>query len=215
MPRKVGTAKLAEFDVRITPSDGLPITREHILETDLKESIIAIVAEEGGTPECRLHYHLYIKAKLSETTLAKICSKLGRATDVHKGNAVFSIRAAHEHTIGYVVKNKQVIYHNQDQTVIDQYFEESDQYKRDKESAKKRSSRLAKKTLRDIVGEVEVDTHTGYDRLVRKVLDLYHKYDLPFPSRSSLETAVMKRIYPFNPEYVSAWYVKNFNVTLN
>jgi len=64
MPRQSGSAQMTEYDIRITPSDQLPITREHIVESDLNDSAMLIVAEEGGTQQLRLHYHLYVKAKL-------------------------------------------------------------------------------------------------------------------------------------------------------
>jgi len=137
MPPKAGTASLQEYDIRITPVDQMPITKEHIQESDLHTSEVIIVAEEGGNPQLKLHYHLYVKARLSESKLRQICSKLGRATQDIKGNAVYSIRKAHTHTIGYVVKNKNIIHHNQEQKLIDEYFELSDDYKRQKEADKK------------------------------------------------------------------------------
>lgn len=107
MPRKTGTARLQEFDIRITPTDQLPITKEHILETDLNVADIVVMCEEGepnGIPV--LHYHMYVKAKISESKMSQICSTLGRATREIKGNAVFSCKLGHDHTIGYVVKIK-------------------------------------------------------------------------------------------------------------
>ena len=151
MPRQSGSAQLAEYDIRITPTDQMPITREHILESDLKTSEIVLVAEEGGTPQLRLHYHLYVKAKLSETKLRSICSNLGRSTDRIKGNAVYSIRGAHPHTIGYVVKNRNIVYHNQTQTLLEQYFEQSEQYRKSKETERKQVFRQKEKTLQEVM----------------------------------------------------------------
>jgi len=211
MTRKLGTAKLQEFDIRITPTDGMPITKEQFLASDLKVAEQAIVGQEGGTPQLRLHYHIYLKAKLSETTIAKICSNLGRATQTVKGNAVFSVRPAHPHTIGYVVKNKDIIWHTDSQMVLEQYFKDSEQYQREKETERKRIQRKVNKNLMDIMSEVEVDIHTSGESIIRSVLELYHKYDLKFPSRSTLETAVMKKIYSVQPQYVQSYYARNLN----
>jgi len=211
MPRKIGTAKLSEFDLRITPTDGKPITKDEFMESDLKAAERVIVGQEGGTPQLRLHYHLYVKGNLSETTIAKICSKLGRATQDIKGNAVFSVRQAHSHTIGYVVKNKDIIWHTDSQQVLEQYFKESDQYKREKETERKRASRKENSSLVDILKEVEVDGQTSVADIVAFVLQYCHNHDLKFPNKNMLETAVLKRIYPFQPQYVQEYYMRNFN----
>jgi len=211
MPRKLGTAKLQEFDLRITPTDGMPITKQEFMESDLKAAEKVIVGQEGGTPQLRLHYHLYVKGNLSEFTIAKICSKLGRATQTIKGNSVFSVRMAHPHTIGYVVKNKDIIWHTDSQQVLDSYFKESERYQREKETERKRTQRKVNKNLMDIMSEVEVDIHTSGESIIRSVLELYHKYDLKFPSRSTLETAIMKKIYSVQPQYVQSYYARNLN----
>ena len=154
MPRHSGTARLSEFDLRITPTDQKRITKEEILESDLNKAEVVIVAEEGepnGIP--KLHYHLYVKARLSDTLMRNICRKLGRSTKEINGNAVFFCRLAHENTIGYVVKNRNIVYHNLNQTLIDEYFEISKDYQREKErKLKKRVARERKFSQRNIEG---------------------------------------------------------------
>ena len=215
MPRKPNTATLTEYDIRITPTDQLPITKEDILESHLKDAEIVIVGEEGGNPSLRLHYHMYVKARLSETTISKICSKLGRANQTQKGNAVFSIRKAHEHSIGYVVKGKQIIYHNQDQKLIEEYFKKSDDYLKTRETDRRAASRLKEKTLMDIMKEVEVDYSSTPESVVAHVLKKYHEYGLKFPMRSQLETAILAKLYPHNPLIVINFYSKNLYSTFN
>jgi len=209
MPRQSGSAQLAEYDIRVTPSDQLPITREQIVDSDLNASEVVIVAEEGGTPQLRLHYHIYVKAKLSETKLRHICSKIGRATDEVKGNAVFSIRKAHSQSIGYIVKGRNILYHNQSQTLIDQYFKQSEEYRKSKENEKKSAFRKNEKTLADILKEVEVDCNSTAESVVIEVLKIYHKLGMKFPSRSSLETATMTALYPHRPIEVESFYCRN------
>lgn len=210
MPRKSGTAQMQEFDVRITPTDQQPITKAQIVESDLNIAEILIVCQEGepnGVPV--LHYHLYVKAKISETKMASICSKLGRATADIKGNSVFSVRKAHQGTIGYVVKNKNVIHHNQDQTLIDQYFKLSEDYNKAKAKERKSAFRKNEKTLAEIMSEVEVDCNSTAERVVTDTLKIYHKLGLKFPTRSALEVAVMSALYPHQPSEVNAFYCRN------
>ena len=209
MPPKRGTAREASHDIRITPSDQLPITREEF-EKELGGCIEVIACEEGG-PEYdkALHYHLYVKAKLAEETIKKICRKLGRQTDDQKGNSVFSRRDAHENSIGYVVKNKHVIYTNNDQTVIEQYFELSDEYRRRKETDRKQEQRKKQKTLKDIVDGIKITPHTEAYELVRLILEEYAIEQLPFPTRSAIEGAVMRKLYAYNPAYVLEYFTKN------
>lgn len=211
MPRKLGTARLQEFDIRITPTYQLPITKEHILESDLHVAEVVIMCEEGepnGIPV--LHYHMYVKAHLSEAKMSQICSKLGRATSEIKGNAVFSCKLAHDHTIGYVVKNKKLIYSNQNQSIIDHYFDQSDTYKRQKEASRKRASRKQEKTLADIMKEVVVDNSSTPSSVIKELLYKYSENQIRFPPRSTLETATMTLLYKVHPEVVEYFYEKNF-----
>jgi len=210
MPPKIGTASQQEFDIRITPVDQMPITKEHIQESDLHTSDIIIVAEEGGTPQLKLHYHLYVKAKLSETKLRQICSLLGRATKDIKGNAVYSIRKAHTHTIGYVVKNKNIIYHNQNQSIIDTYFELSDDYKKAKEADRKRAFRKQKEIVANIMKAVVVDNSSTPSSITRDILQKHNEHRIRFPSRTTMETMVMTLYYKEKPLEVEGFYTKNF-----
>lgn len=209
MPRKLGTAQLATYDVRITPTDQLPITKEQIMESDLKISEVILVAEEGGTPELKLHYHMYLKTTLSESRLRNVCSMLGRATKSANGNTVYSIRAAHLHTIGYVVKGKNIVYHNQSQTLIDQYLDQSDEYRKSKEKERKTAFRKNEKTLMDIMKEVEVDCNSTAQSVVIDVLKMYSKLGQKFPTRSALEVATMSILYPHRPVDVESYYCRN------
>lgn len=211
MPRKTGTARLQEFEIRITPTDQLPITKEHIIESDLNVADIIVMCEEGepnGRPV--LHYHMYVKAKISPSKMDQICSKLGRATREIKGNSVFSCKLAHDHTIGYIVKNKKLIYSNQNQTMIDHYFAQSDEYNRQKEASRKRASRKQEKTLADILKEVVVDNSSTASSITKDILQKYHENQIRFPSRTTMETMVMTLYYKEKPLEVEGFYTKNF-----
>jgi DNA polymerase III alpha subunit (gram-positive type) len=183
-------------------------------KSHLKDAIQVIVCEEGepnGEPQ--LHYHLYVRAKISESTISMICSRLGRATAEKKGNAVFSVRKAHANTIGYVVKGKKVVYATDDQNVIEKYFEMSETYRKEKESSRKSASRSSKETLDNIVNGVEVDSHSTPFQVVTKILEEYAKLDKKFPPKSLIETAVLKKLYPLQPRFVVDCYAKNLQMT--
>jgi len=211
MPRHSGTARLTEFDLRITPTDQKRITKEEILESDLNKAEVVIVAEEGepnGIP--KLHYHLYVKARLSDTLMRNICRKLGRSTKEINGNAVFFCRLAHENTIGYVVKNRNIVYHNLNQKLIDEYFEISKDYLREKERNRKGALREKENSLKEILKEVVVDNSSTPSGLIKQILYLYNEKQIRFPTRTSLENAVMSLMYKYKPLVVEEYYTKNF-----
>lgn len=213
MPRKIGTAVETEFDLRITPADQNPILYDDF-KTHLKDAIQVIACEEGessGTP--KLHYHLYVKAKISESTISMICSRLGRATSEIKGNAVFSVRKAHAHSIGYVVKGKKVIYATDDQNVIESYFEMSEAYLREKASSRKRASRSSKETLDSILNGIEVDSHSTPIQVVQKILEEYAKIDKKFPPKTLIESAVLKKLYNLQKHFVTDFYARNLQIS--
>jgi len=209
MPRQIGTAEESEFDIRITPTDQVPITIEEFKKV-FEHTIEAVICEEGEPDgEPKLHYHGYIRAKISESTMSKICSKLGRATDKKKGNSVFSVRKAHEHTIGYIVKGNKVAYTNCDQKRITTYFEKSKIYRNEKEANKKHASRSSKKSLEDIMKMFEVNSATSPATIVGWILQEYTKLDKTFPPKSQIEAAVLKKLYKHQKDYVVAYYSRN------
>ena len=216
MPKKIGTsADEAQYDVRITPSDSVPISQEEF-KSHLKEAIQVIACEEGepnGTPQ--LHYHVYVRAKISESTMRMICSRLGRATASINGNAVFSIRKAHANSIGYIVKGKKIVYTNSDQKVIEEYFELSDSYRKEKEASRKSASRSTKETLDSIVSGIQVDTHSTPSYVVFHILEEYQKLDKKFPPRTMIETAVLKKLYPLQKGFVADYYSKHLQMSFN
>jgi len=213
MPRKIGTAIESEFDLRITPSDQEPISSEEF-KNHLKDAIQVIVCEEGepnGKP--KLHYHLYVRAKIAKSTMEKVCQTLGRATAEKKGNAIYSLRQAHSGTIGYVVKTRRIIYATDDQNVLEKYFEQSADYLKTKERTRKGASRESEKTLDSIMKGVEVDSHTTPSELIQKILEEYTKLDKKFPPRGLLETSVLKKLYPLQKGFVVSCYSKNLQLT--
>lgn len=213
MPRKIGTAVESEFDIRITPTDQQPILPEEF-KSHLKDAIQVIACEEGepnGKPQ--LHYHVYVKAKISASTIDKICARLGRANADKKGNAVFMSRPAHENTIGYVVKGRKVIYATDDQNVLETYFEKSEDYRKAKEATRKGASRSNEKSLDLIMNGIEVDSHSLPIQVVQRILEEYSKLDKKFPPKSQIESAVLKKLYPVQRDFVINCYARNLQMS--
>lgn len=214
MPRKAGTAKLQEFEIRITPTDQLPITEEQF-RMAFEKAIEYVIAEEGEpNGEPKLHYHGYVKAKLSETYMSMQCSILGRATDEIKGNSVFMCKPeAHENLQGYVTKGQKIVATTYDQTTLEMYFEKSEKYNREKAAKKKAASRSSEKSLDDIMKTIVVNSSsTPYD-LVSQILKEYSKLDKKFPPRTQIEAAVLKKLYSENEHFVVSFYAKNMDLT--
>jgi len=215
MPRKAGTAKLQEFEIRITPSDQLPISEEEFRRAfqHAKEYVIAEEGISNGKPA--LHYHGYVKANLSETYMSKVCASLGRPTEEKFGNAIFMCKPeAHENLQGYVTKEQKIVATTYDQTTLEMYFEKSKKYNNEKAASKKAASRSSEKSLDDIMRNVEVDdSSTPYD-LVSQILKEYTKIDKKFPPKSQIEAAVLKKLYSKNEHFVVSYYAKNMDMSM-
>jgi len=206
MPRKPNTATLQEYDCRVTPTDQEVIAKEEWMSAFLDPQQILVCQEGGNDSGKKLHYHVYIKANYSETYLRKQLAKLGRATEYIKGNAVFKISQAHDHTIGYVIKENNVIHTNFENHVIEEYFKTSQEYRKELETERKRKVRNNDNTLKEILDSIEVTKNDFPLDLTEKVLNEYEKLGKRFPPRSALQTAILGKIYKFHPSYVINWY---------
>ena len=206
MPRKPNTATLQEYDCRVTPTDQEVITKEEWMSAFLDPQVILVCQEGGNDSGKKLHYHAYIKANYSETYLRKQLAQLGRATDEIKGNAVFKISKAHEHTIGYVIKENNVTHSNLANHVLEEYFTTSQQYRKELEAERKRKIRNNDNTLKEILDSLEVTKHDFPRELTERVLNEYERLGKKFPPRSALQTAILGKLYKFHPEYVITWY---------
>jgi len=193
--------------VRVTPVDqenGIGEVGWASLVSEDNEKLL--VCKEGGTTECKLHYHAYFYTKMSKSHLYKKLSQLAGGV----GNPYYSVRMAHEGTIGYVVKGKDVEFrYNYSDTLITQYFERSDQYRKDMEAKAKRKSRERKSILAEVVeqlrteGEPEGRTVTN---TFERIYEIYHQRQLPLPSRSILETAIVNLQ---SSRFIREYYLKN------
>lgn len=214
MPRtKVNPDDLLVLEIRITPPDGQPITDWLVNDKDFKQMLSA---QEGGTPECRLHYHAYVECLRSRTWLIKWIYSIARCTNGEQGNAVFFTRKPHEHTIGYVVKSGNIACrHGCTDTFISEWLAKSSQYCADRDAAKKRRQRIEKsftQQLRDKLEE-EIKTDRTYltpDGLLTLILAEYDEAHKMFPSRSVVETLINTLLYKYDDRYARAFYLKSF-----
>jgi len=206
MPRKSNTAQLQEYDCRVTPTDQQEIVKQEWLDAFVDPVSILVCKEGGNDSGKKLHYHVYLKATLSETFLRKTLARLGRATEYIKGNAVFKISQAHSHTIGYVIKENNVIHSNFENHVIEEYFGKSQEYRKELEAERKRTMRHNDNTLKEILDSIEVTKHDYPLDLTQKVLNEYERLGKKFPPRSALQTAILGKVYKFHPELVINWY---------
>jgi len=198
--------ELKEWDIRLTPTDQVEIDFNDAFEIeDFKALLVCKEGEPNGTP--RLHYHIYAKTNRSDSYLDSILSKAGRATPTHKGNAVFSKRKKHEGTLGYIVKGGYVVVrHGLNDTYMEELFKRSDDYKKNKETERKKVQRKEESFLCQIMKEDEVKRLTEPLEITSFILKRYRESDKRFPTRSMIESAVMSIQYDINPRLAVEYY---------
>jgi len=201
--------ELKEWDIRLTPSDQAEVNFGALDLTDFK---ILLVCKEGapnGQP--RLHYHMYATTTRSDNYLDTLLNKLGKATDDIKGNAIFSKRKKHEGTIGYVVKNGDVVLrHGIDDQFLTEIFKKSENYRKEKESARKRASRGEENFMGLIMKDADVKRQDDPYDLTKMILQKYKDAEKRLPHRSQVESAVMTLMYNHNPDFVIRHYARAF-----
>jgi len=214
MPRtKANPDELLILELRITPPDGNPITDWQIKPEDFKQ---LIVGKEGGTDDCRLHYHAYVECLRSRTWLIKWIYSIARCKHGEQGNAVFFTRKPHDNTIGYVVKHGDVVVrHGCSETFITEWLSKSDEYRRAKESSRKRRQRIEKSFTQDVRKKVVEALRESPDlRSPERVLDLilqeYHEAHKVFPNRTTVENLIVTVLHPYHGSMARAFYLRNF-----
>lgn len=204
---------MREWDVRITPSDGMPIA----FNPSPDDYKVFVACQEGGTEDLRLHYHIYCESNRSETYLDKQFNTWGRATALIKGNAIFSKRKAHEGTIGYCVKGGNVVErHGWTDLFLEEMLTKSADYRKDIANTKKRALRQKENFLATILKEVAEQLTNEVSptppQIMALILSKYDKLGVRFPNRNTLETAVMTLLYRKQPNLVTAWYSQHLEI---
>lgn len=215
MPRpKADPNALYVRELRITPPDGKPITDWQITDKDFK---LAIIAEEGGTDEVRLHYHAYIESMRSESWIKTWIYRIAHCYNGETGNTVFFSRKPHDNTIGYVVKHGNIaVRFGCTQTYIDEWLLKSDEYRRAKDASRKRTQRMSKAFTQDVLKKVVETVRT--DAALRNpgsvlslILSQYQTNNKPYPSRTQVESLVVTVLHPYDEYLVRSFYLKSFD----
>lgn len=214
MPRtKSDPNAVLELELRITPPDGTQIT-----EWYLDDDFVKFAAyEEGGVgTEKKLHYHCYIVYKRSRTLLTKWIYKVARS-DEDTGNAVFFSRKPHEHTFGYISKQRNLVMrHGIDQTLITEWYNQSDEYLRTKERERKRKHRTRKERIDEILeharkGLQTRDIDRSVDGVIKYIIAACNDAGLILPTRTSMEGYVVSLLAQYDKHLVTSYYARNFN----
>lgn len=203
-------AEVRKLDIRLTPCDGEEVEFEKWFTGE--DFIKCIAGREIGETNKKLHYHIYCETRRSDTWLTNLMYRAARWTPHHqRGNSVFRKNNAHEGTQGYSVKEEDVAYTlGMTSSEMDAIIERSRQYRRDLEADKKRSDRKKQATMKKFIEEAsEQEPNWDPRSLVRFFLTKYEEMDLPFPSKSQMENAVMKVMYRNSPNYVLDHYCRH------
>lgn len=212
-------AELRSLSIRLAPCDGEEIDFEQHVKIEDFPKFIA--GKEIGEDNGSLHYHIYAESRRSDTWLKTLFYKLARWTPHHPvGNSVFSKKLAHDNTKGYSVKEENVAFTlGFTDSELDALIEKSRQYRRDLEASKKKRTRRTQNTMKRFTDEAIVYAEAEWDRLLDRpraiakfILAKYNEADLPFPSRTQMENAVMRVMHKFDPDYVLNWYTKFYGV---
>lgn len=214
MPRpKLDPNAMYIRELRITPPDGLPITDWKVTDDDFK---VCLAAEEGGTPDVRLHYHLYVETMRSASWITKWIYSIAHCYNGESGNAVFFTRKPHDNTIGYVVKHGNIaLRHGCSQTFIDEWLVKSKKYRDAVEASRARSKRMKKAFTQEVLKEVVATVRTDSSlrdpgSVLNLILANYQEANKPYPSRTQVESLVATVLHPYDPQFVRAFYLRSF-----
>ena len=133
------------------------------------------------------------------------------------GNTVFFSRKPHEHTIGYVVKHGDIaVRFGCEETFITEWLTKSDEYRRSKESDRKRTQRMSKAFTLDVLKKVVEAVRTdpalrNPGNVLNLILATYQEANKPYPSRTQVESLVVTVLHPYDEYLVRSFYLKSFD----
>lgn len=214
MPRTKLTDSVLELELRITPPDCNPIT--DWLLTDDHQQFVAY--EEGGAgTDKKLHYHCYVKYNRSRTLLVKWIYTIARSNKQETGNSVFFSRKPHDHTFGYISKeNNLVIRKGIDQSLITEWYNQSQAYKRTKERDRKRKQRTRKEVIDEILdhcrnGLKERSIDKSVEGVINYIITACNDAGLILPTRNAMDGYVVSLLASYNNSLVMSYYTKSFS----
>lgn len=201
-----------------------PPDQKHIAdwyESDLHEGCKLLVCAEGepnGSP--KLHYHIYLETTISLSSVRKWILKVLEShidPDVkYNGNSLYFTRKPHDHTIPYIIKSRNILVRiGFTQSLIDEYFRQSEDYVKSKERDRKRQHRSRVDEMTEVFAEVEKDLHDrtiqGYDGIVSRALAICYSKGYDFPTRMTMEKYVLRLMYSRDEYLVRSFYTKTFD----
>lgn len=213
MPRPKLSNTVLKLEVRITPPDQKEITNWKY-ENEFTKLLIATEGTPNGTP--RLHYHIYLETDKSESwvrTWIK-CVLIGHFNPDEKinGNAMYFTRKPHERTIPYVIKHGDILVRiGFAQQLIDEYFKQSEEYIKTKQSDRKRKQRSRIDEMEEVFTDIQNDTSIRTpSAIITRALYLCHEKGYKFPSKITMEQYVLKIMYKYDESIVRYFYEKPF-----
>lgn len=181
MPRP---RKVKEWDIRVTPPDGADL----IFPLDTFDQFIA--CREFGKKLGKKHYHIYCKTTMNDndirTYLKTICK-----VDIVKGNDLYRVKEAHEGTIGYIIKDADVVASKgftEDQ--LSEFIQQSKKYRQQKDAERKKNDRQKVNTAVEICNKVVDKMKPKYE-----YNDVFRKYqDSSCWNKASVAAVVLDEI---------------------
>lgn len=215
--RPVKKLDLHEVECRVTPPDGKRP------EFDMTPFTKFVAFEEGGAgTDKALHYHILLETDMSDYCLAQHWNT-AFPTGAGSGNKLFRNGVPHEKTKSYIAKFKTpVAIKGYTESDLQAWYKESDEYvsalKRERERYRKIKSMGRKAELKSVEQDVMqvLNDHDEYTddnylvrRLIERFLQLCKERNYEFPTRTQMDTIIMRIMYTRRPAYVLALYSRN------
>lgn len=178
-----------EYDLRVTPPNGQD------LEFPLDEFDQFIACKEFGHINKKKHYHIFCKTTMNDDEVKKylrtVCD-----VEVATGNQLYRVKKAHEHTIGYVIKEFDVVASKgftEDQ--LYRFKELSAEYRKKRETERKQKQKQkqasAVKICEEIVTELDQEAKQKCKFSVKLV----------YPTKEEVAAVVLHKIlYKYKSE---------------
>jgi len=210
----------SEWDIRLTPVDQTDWITDDAFDEFVKAikdvDARVLIFQEGGpsviSPKTqkpvKRHYHGYLITNASKSHITTCLAKLTGG----KGQEFYRAIPAHEGTLGYVSKHRDIrVQQNFSDEERESIYEKSADYRRAKETARKRKQRIASKTLTEIVEQIRLEPSylldKSYTNAFRHIAAEYDRDGKPLPSRSVVEAAIVNLL---GGEQREQYYLSNF-----
>lgn len=198
-----------EYDIRVTP----PMGQDLNFITDEFELFIA--CKEFGYINKKKHYHIYCKTTLNDSEIKKYLRLICDVKDSEDvGNQLYRVKPKHEGTIGYVIKEFNVVAsrgYTEDQ--LSEFKRLSAEYRKQKETERKQKYRKEVKSQKDIVAAVVASLEgvaADAALVTSKILSQYRDSGELMPTRSAFErilNTVIATKYGFDNYALEMYYL--------